>query len=239
MKLAKITLLVALATMVVLFGCGSPVPPETEVKEPVLEPVEKVVEEPEPEKVAKLEPPVAPTPSAPKPKFKVKDIRSMVIMETSKGNIKIELDSEKAPATVKNFLQYVDDGFYDGTIFHRVIKDFMIQGGGFSPSMSEKTARGTIKNESSNGLKNERGTIAMARRPDPHSASAQFFINHATSAFLDKHQAQDGWGYCVFGKVTEGMDVVDEIAAVRTTSKGGHSDVPEIAVVIKSAARAE
>ena len=239
MKLAKITLLVALTTMVVSFGCGPPVPPEAEVKEPVLEPVEKVVEEPEPEKVAKLEPPVVPTPSAPKPKFKVKDIRPMVIMETSKGNIKIELDSEKAPETVGNFLQYVDDGFYDGTIFHRVIKGFMIQGGGFSPSMSEKTARSTIKNESSNGLKNERGTIAMARRPDPHSASAQFFINHATSAFLDKDQAQDGWGYCVFGKVTEGMDVVDEIAAVRTTTKGGHSDVPEIAVVIKSAARDE
>ena len=238
MEFAKITLLVALTAMLVSFGCGSPVPPETqvveetEVKEPALEPVEEVVEEPEPEQVAKLEPPIA-------PKLKVKDTRPMVIMETSKGNIKIELDSKKAPATVKNFLKYVDDGFYDGTIFHRVIKGFMVQGGGFSPSMSEKTARSTIKNESPNGLKNERGTIAMARRPDPHSASAQFFINHATSAFLDKDQAQDGWGYCVFGKVTEGMDVVDEIAAVRTTTKGGHRDVPEIAVVIKSAARAE
>ena len=163
----------------------------------------------------------------------------MVIMGTSKGTIKIELDAEKAPETVKNFLQYVDDNFYDGTIFHRVIPGFMIQGGGFSPSMSQKETRATIQNESANGLKNERGTLAMARTSAPHSASSQFFINHATSGFLDRDQARDGWGYCVFAKVTEGLEVIDEIAKVKTTTKGGHGDVPEMAVVIKSVTRAE
>ncbi|MBH00230.1 MAG: hypothetical protein CMN58_07830 [Solibacterales bacterium] len=163
----------------------------------------------------------------------------MVIMETSKGTIKIELDGERAPETVENFLQYATEGFYDGTIFHRVIKGFMIQGGGFDANMNEKRTRATIKNESTNGLKNERGTIAMARRPDPHSASSQFFINHATSTFLDKDQARDGWGYCVFGRVTEGMDVIDEIAEVSTTTRNGHSDVPEVAVVIESVTQGE
>ena len=244
MKFAKIALLFALAAALISLGCGSSTPPEAEVekaevKEP---PPPEPPEETEPVETAELQPPEPkPEPPAPKPKPKpkVEDTKPVVIMETSKGTIKIELDAEKAPETVKNFLQYVDDKFYDGTIFHRVIKGFMIQGGGFSPSMNEKRARATIKNESSNGLKNVRGTLAMARRPDPHSANAQFFINHGTSAFLDKAQAQDGWGYCVFAKVIEGMDVVDEIAEVKTTTKGGHSDVPELAVVIKSATRAE
>ena len=252
MRFAKITLLFALALGLISFGCGPSDPPEAalekaEVKEPpppepAEETAEEAAEEPEPVETAELKPPEPkPEPPAPKPKPKpkVEDTKPVVIMETSKGTIKIELNREKAPGTVDNFLQYVDDKFYDGTIFHRVMKGFMIQGGGFSPSMNEKRARATIKNESSNGLKNVRGTLAMARRPDPHSAGAQFFINHATSSFLDKDQARDGWGYCVFGKVIEGMDVVDEIAEVKTTTKGGHSDVPELAVVIKSVARTE
>jgi peptidyl-prolyl cis-trans isomerase B (cyclophilin B) len=170
----------------------------------------------------------------------------VVIMETNYGTIKIQLNEQKAPITVKNFLQYVDDKFYDGVIFHRVIgkpnsrKDFMIQGGGFLPGMKEKKTRATIKNEADNGLKNDRGTIAMARTPDPHSASAQFFINLADNAFLN-HTAkdEDGWGYCVFGKVIEGMDVVDKIKAVKVGNRGGHEAVPEEDVIIKSVRRAK
>jgi len=135
-------------------------------------------------------------------------------------------------------LQYVDDGFYDGTIFHRVIKNFMIQGGGFTADMTEKPTRPPIKNEAANALANLRGTIAMARTSDPHSASSQFYINHQTNRGLDKDQAPDGWGYCVFGKVIEGMDVVDKIAAVPTGNKGGHGNVPTTPVVIKSVRRA-
>ena len=143
--------------------------------------------------------------------------KPVVIIETTKGTIKIELYAKKAPATVANFLQYVDDKFFDGTIFHRVIKDFMIQGGGFTADMAQKPTREQIKNESSNGLKNKRGTLAMARTSAPHSASSQFFINHGTkNSFLNRDQADDGWGYCVFGKVTEGMDVVDAMAEVAT-----------------------
>ncbi|MGD2053566.1 MAG: peptidylprolyl isomerase [Gammaproteobacteria bacterium] len=161
---------------------------------------------------------------------------STVKLETSKGDIVIELNEEKAPATVQNFLNYVRDGFYDGTIFHRVIPGFMIQGGGFNDQMTQKITQDPVNNEADNGLSNERGTIAMARTQDPHSATAQFFINHKDNPFLN-HTAPDmqGWGYCVFGKVTDGMDVVDAIASVKTTSSAGHSDVPEDAIVIAAA----
>jgi peptidyl-prolyl cis-trans isomerase B (cyclophilin B) len=161
-----------------------------------------------------------------------------VIMETSLGTLTIELDGDKAPVTVANFLSYVDDKFYDGTIFHRVIPNFMIQGGGFKPGMDQKKTKATITNESSNGLANARGTLAMARTSNPNSASSQFFINVRDNGFLDKAQAQDGVGYCVFAKVTDGMDVVDKIKAVPTGSKSGHQDVPIKDVVIVSVKRA-
>jgi peptidyl-prolyl cis-trans isomerase B (cyclophilin B) len=164
---------------------------------------------------------------------------SQVVMETSEGTIKIELEDDKAPGTVANFLSYVDDGFYDNTIFHRVIPNFMIQGGGFQPGMTQKKPKAAIQNESSNGLSNKRGTLAMARTSAPHSATAQFFINVKDNLFLDKAQAQDRVGYCVFGRVIEGMDVVDKIKGVSTTSRGGHQDVPAKDVVIKSVRRAE
>ncbi len=154
--------------------------------------------------------------------------KPVVVMETSKGTIKIELDDDKAPITVQNFLKYVEDKHYDGTIFHRVIDGFMIQGGGFEPGMKEKKTREPIKNESGNGLKNERGTIAMARLPDLDSATAQFYINVVDNPNLDKGK------YCVFGKVIEGMDVVDKIKAVKTVTKGRMENVPEEDVVIKS-----
>ncbi|MCS6850103.1 MAG: peptidylprolyl isomerase [Gemmataceae bacterium] len=163
----------------------------------------------------------------------------MVIMKTSLGTIKIELYPDKAPITVKNFLDYVDEKFYDGTIFHRVIPNFMIQGGGFEPGMKPKKTRGEIKNESSNGLQNMRGTIAMARTSAPDSATSQFFINVKDNDFLDKANARDGVGYCVFGKVIEGMDVVDKIKNVPTASRGGHGDVPVKDVIIESVRRAE
>ena len=162
-----------------------------------------------------------------------------VLIETSMGNIKLELDQRRAPITVKNFLDYVDEKFYDGTIFHRVISDFMIQGGGFTPEMEEKITRGNIKNESTNGVSNQRGTVAMARTPDPHSASAQFFINVKDNTGLDRAKSQDGWGYAVFGKVIEGMDVVDEIRLVPTGNRKGHDDVPRKEVIIKSIRRVE
>jgi len=158
----------------------------------------------------------------------------VVVMETSQGTIKIELFEDKAPVTVKNFLEYVKDKHYDGLIFHRVIEDFMIQGGGFAPGMKQKDTKPAIKNESSNGLSNERGTIAMARTPVADSATSQFFINVKDNTGLDRANAADKVGYCVFGKVTEGMDVVDKIRKVRTGVKQGHRDVPEEDVVIKS-----
>jgi len=160
----------------------------------------------------------------------------MVKMSTNLGTFTLDLDAERAPETVKNFLQYVQDGHFNNTIFHRVIDGFMIQGGGFEPGMRQKPTRAPVKNEANNGLKNDRGTIAMARTGDPHSASAQFFINVADNAFLN-HTAptQQGWGYCVFGRVTEGMDVVDKIKGVRTGSKGMHKDVPVEDVVIERA----
>jgi len=157
-----------------------------------------------------------------------------VIFTTNYGKIKIELDAEKAPKTVENFLSYVKSGHYDGTIFHRVIDGFMIQGGGFEPGMKQKPTNEPIENEAKNGLKNEPYTIAMARTSAPHSASAQFFINIKNNNFLD-YPGQDGWGYCVFGKVTEGMDVVDKIKSVKTTRTGMHADVPVDNVVIEKA----
>lgn len=158
----------------------------------------------------------------------------MVKLTTNMGTISLDLDAERAPETVKNFLQYVKDGHYDNTIFHRVIDGFMIQGGGFEPGMRQKPTRAPVNNEANNGLKNDRGTIAMARTGDPHSATAQFFINVADNAFLN-HSAPtpQGWGYCVFGRVTEGMDVVEKIKGVRTGSKGMHKDVPVEDVVIQ------
>jgi cyclophilin family peptidyl-prolyl cis-trans isomerase len=156
-----------------------------------------------------------------------------VEMQTSQGTILIELDSEKSPKTVQNFLQYTRDGYYNDTIFHRVIDGFMIQGGGFTKNMNEKQTGSAIQNEAKNGLKNLRGTIAMARRGDPHSATAQFFINHKDNAMLD-YPGQDGWGYAVFGKVVKGLDVVDKIAKVPTGNRGMHQNVPVEPVVIQS-----
>ena len=159
----------------------------------------------------------------------------MIKLNTNHGTIVLELDAAKAPNTVANFLQYAKDGFYEGTIFHRVINGFMIQGGGMEPGMKEKQTRASIQNEANNGLPNARGTVAMARTPDPHSASAQFFINLADNDFLNfRAETPDGWGYCVFGKVTEGMDVVDKIKGVETGNKGHHQDVPVEDVVIES-----
>lgn len=158
----------------------------------------------------------------------------VVVVETSHGTIKVELFEDKAPVTVKNFLQYVEDKHFDGTIFHRVISDFMIQGGGFEPGMKEKKSRDPIKNESSNGLSNLKGTLAMARTNEPNSASAQWYINLKDNAFLDKAKARDGVGYCVFGRVIDGMDVVDKIKGVETDTVKGHENVPTKDVVIKS-----
>jgi peptidyl-prolyl cis-trans isomerase B (cyclophilin B) len=158
----------------------------------------------------------------------------MIKLTTSKGDILIELDEEKAPVSCSNFRHYVEDGHYDGTIFHRVINNFMIQGGGFTTDMMQKGTREPIENEARNGLKNEAGTIAMARTMDPHSATAQFFINVSNNNFLD-YPGQDGWGYAVFGKVTEGMDVISAIKGVETTHRGGHSDVPVEPIVIEKA----
>jgi len=155
----------------------------------------------------------------------------MVKLETNHGTITLQLDAEKAPITTQNFLDYVNSGFFSNTVFHRVIPNFMIQGGGFEPGMKQKKTNDPIKNEAANGLKNDKYTIAMARTGDPHSASSQFFINTKNNSFLD-YPGQDGWGYCVFGKVVEGMDVVDAIGKVKTGSSGFHQDVPKEDVVI-------
>ena len=155
-----------------------------------------------------------------------------LLMTTNKGNITIELDDEKAPKTVANFLDYVNKGHFTNTIFHRVIKDFMIQGGGFEPGMKQKATDATVENEAKNGLKNDKYTLAMARTSAPHSASAQFFINTKDNGFLN-YPGQDGWGYAVFGKVTSGQEVVEEINNVKTTRSGMHSDVPVDPVVIE------
>ena len=160
----------------------------------------------------------------------------MIKFTTNHGVITLELDAEKAPKTVANFLAYVESGHYDGTIFHRVIDGFMIQGGGMGVGMKEKATNAPIENEAGNGLKNDRGTIAMARTNDPHSATAQFFINVKDNDFLNfRAPSGSGWGYCVFGKVVEGMDVVDKIKGVKTGNKGFHQDVPVEDVVIEKA----
>ncbi len=160
----------------------------------------------------------------------------MIVLHTNFGDISIELDHEKAPKTAANFEKYVREGFYDGVIFHRVIDGFMIQGGGFEPGMVNKETGASIENEADNGLSNKKGTLAMARTMDPHSASAQFFINIHDNTFLD-HTAKtmEGWGYAVFGKVVEGMNVVEEIKGVSTTFRSGHQDVPAEDVIITSA----
>ena len=166
---------------------------------------------------------------------KMEVIAIRIIMETNKGTIKIELWADKAPISVENFLRYTDNSFFDGLVFHRVIPGFMIQGGGFTEDMQQKPTRDTIQNEAGNGLSNKAGTIAMARTPDPHSASAQFFINVADNHFLDKERSQDGWGYAVFGAVSDGMDVVEKIRNVATGNSGFHQDVPVEPVLIESA----
>jgi peptidyl-prolyl cis-trans isomerase B (cyclophilin B) len=160
----------------------------------------------------------------------------MIKLQTNFGVIALELDTGRAPQTVKNFLDYVQAGFYSNTVFHRVIDGFMIQGGGFEPGMRQKPTRDSIKNEADNGLKNERYTIAMARTSEPHSASSQFFINVKDNDFLN-HTAPDaqGWGYCVFGKVVEGQDVIDKIKKVKTGKRGGHADVPVEDVIVERA----
>ena len=163
---------------------------------------------------------------APEP---IKETKTMILMKTTQGDIKIELDAEKAPNTVANFMKYVESGHYSDTIFHRVIDNFMIQGGGFTANMAQKNAPHTVDNEADNGLKNDRGTLAMARTSDPHSAGAQFFINVKDNGFLNfSAPTQQGWGYCVFGKVIEGMDVVDTIKGVPT----GRQDVPNDVITI-------
>ena len=158
-----------------------------------------------------------------------------ITIQTSLGDIIVELNQEKAPQTVANFLNYLNAGFYENTLFHRVIPNFMIQGGGFDTDFNQKTAPNRVENEADNGLNNEIGTMAMARTGDPHSASSQFFINTADNGFLNyQSRSTQGWGYCVFGKVTAGMDIIDAISAVDTGSKMGHQDVPHEDVVIKN-----
>ena len=158
-----------------------------------------------------------------------------ILMTTTLGPMTLELDADNAPKTVENFLSYVSNGFYDGTIFHRVIKNFMVQGGGFTADMEQKATQAPIENEANNGLKNARGTIAMARTQDPHSATAQFFINVQDNDFLN-HTGENmqGWGYVVFGKVTDGEDVLDKIRCVQTGSQAGHQDVPVEPIIIES-----
>ncbi len=158
----------------------------------------------------------------------------MIILKTNLGDISIELNEDKAPISTKNFTDYVQQGFYDGTIFHRVIKNFMLQGGGFSENMQQKSTNAEIENEAKNGLKNIKYSVAMARTNAPHSASSQFFININDNAFLD-FPGQDGWGYCVFGEVVAGKEVVDAMAKVATGNKSGHADVPNEAVIINQA----
>jgi len=160
----------------------------------------------------------------------------MILLKTNHGDITLKLDHENAPITAKNFEQYVKDGFYDGLIFHRVISNFMVQGGGFEPGMTQRTTRETIQNEANNGLSNKNGTVAMARTMDPHSASGQFFINVKDNTFLN-HTAEtmEGWGYAVFGEVVDGLDIVEKIKAVKTTTKSGHQDVPVEDVIIETA----
>ena len=166
--------------------------------------------------------------------FSTKGKPKMIKLHTNHGVITLQLDAEKAPLSAANFIEYVNSGFYDGTIFHRVMDNFMIQGGGFEPGMKQKPTNAPVKNEAANGLKNAKYTVAMARTSDPHSATAQFFINVSDNDFLD-HPGQDGWGYCVFGKVVEGTEVVDAIRKVKTGNSGFHQNVPKEDVVITKA----
>ena len=158
----------------------------------------------------------------------------MIILQTNMGDIHLAVDTEKAPISAKNFTDYVEDGFFDGTIFHRVIPNFMVQGGGMTEDMQQKPTKANIENEAKNGLKNKKYTVAMARTAAPHSASSQFFINVADNQFLDC-PGQDGWGYCVFGKVIEGKEVVDKMQKVETLNLGGHADVPADPIIIEKA----
>jgi cyclophilin family peptidyl-prolyl cis-trans isomerase len=197
--------------LMMTMGCGGGSPPPAEEPAPAEE---------------KSPAPPAPTSTGTNP---------MVEMRTSLGTMKVELYPDKAPKTAENFLQYAREGFYDGTVFHRVISGFMIQGGGFTPDMSEKETRAPIENEASNGLKNVRGSLAMARTGDPHSASSQFFINTVDNPFLDfQDESVRGWGYAVFGKVVEGLETLDAIKKVSTGSRDGQDDVPLDPVVIES-----
>jgi cyclophilin family peptidyl-prolyl cis-trans isomerase len=244
MKALRLLFLLTFALGVLIAtGCGSTPPPEEKKTEPQakVEPATPPpAEQPPAEAPAEKKEEPAPAPekkAAPQAKKSAPAGNPVVVMETSKGTIKIELYPDKAPETVANFLRYVDDGFYNGTIFHRVIKGFMIQGGGMTPDMNEKMTRAPIKNESANGLANLRGTIAMARTGDPHSATSQFFINHVTNIPLNRGE-RDEWGYCVFGKVVDGIGVVDAITEVPTGTKGEHRNVPKEPVVIKSVRRA-
>ena len=216
--------------MLLLTQCADrEAPPESTPSEPV----ETTDAPPEPE----LEPETGTLEDEPEPAPPAEPSGPpKVRMETSSGTMILELYPDKAPETVKNFLQYVDEGFYDRTIFHRVIPNFMIQGGGFTESMKEKSTRPPIQNEAG-ALSNLRYTIAMARTSQPHSASAQFFINHRTNQMLDKDVARDGWGYCVFGKVVEGTEIVESIASVPTGSRAVHQDVPRTPVLINSVER--
>jgi len=167
---------------------------------------------------------------------KMSDAQTKVQFQTSLGNFVIQVNSEKAPISAKNFLTYVEEGFYDGTIFHRIIPGFMAQGGGFTPDFEQKAVHDPIKNEADNGLKNTRGSVAMARTPDPDSATAQFFVNYKDNKFLDyTSPTPNGWGYAVFGEVVEGMDVVDEMARQPTGNHGMHQDVPKTAIIIEKA----
>ncbi len=204
-----------LASLVCLLAFAAPAAPQAPKKAPA------------PAPKAQAAAPKVQTPPAVNPR---------VLLDTTKGKIVIELYPGKAPKTVKNFLDYVKSGQYNGEIFHRVIPGFMAQGGGFTPDMKEKPTRAPVQNEAKNGLSNERGTVAMARTADPHSASAQFFINVANNgAGLDSGKAADGWGYTVFGKVVEGMEAVDAIVAVPTTTKGPYGDVPVDPIIIRKA----
>lgn len=233
----RLALLALLTGM--MFGCKTtevPVEPAVEEKSAVVEQAadpEKKVDEAQ-AVVEEIKEAPAPEPVVEEPKVEERNM-VMLLMKTSKGDIKIELDKENAPKTVENFMKYVDSGHYTGTIFHRVIKDFMIQGGGFTADMNQKNAPYTVENEADNGLSNDVGTIAMARTQDPHSGGAQFFINTKNNSFLNHSgKSVQGWGYCVFGKVVEGMDIVEVIKVVPTGNSGYHSDVPKEPVVIES-----
>ena len=217
--LKRLVLLAMLAGF--MAGCQSP---QSSVMELIEEIEEAEPVQPETQAVEAAEPPV-------QEETEQERNAMIILMKTSKGDIKLELDPEKAPKTVENFLGYVEAGHYDGTIFHRVMDGFMIQGGGFDAGMNQKSAPRTVQNEANNGLKNVVGSIAMARTAAPHSASAQFFINVNDNKFLD-YPGQDGWGYCVFGQVVEGMEVVDAIKGVRTGNAGGHQNVPVEPVTI-------